>query len=1074
MSEEVVCSVCGASSPRGTRFCSSCGSALPTSCPACGNEVPTESRFCPHCGHRLAAGRVEEAEERKLVTIVFADLVGSTELGEQLDPEPLRAILARYFEGMTAVVESWGGRVEKYIGDAIMAVFGIPAMHEDDAERALGAALDMHARLDQLNEELVARSGSRLQMRIGVNSGEVVAGAGGDQFLVTGDPVNVAARLEQAAGPGEVLVGGRTYRQARGAFRFERRRDLELKGKSGPVEAWRLVERIEATDRRGVPGLALPMVGRDLELRLLLALHEAVVEEGRPRLALLVGEAGVGKTRLSEELLARLRAERGLSSVLTGRCLPYGEGITYWALREMLWAAAGISLSDPALVAAEKLRTLTEDALGLRPPEERERVLAALATTAGIAIEGNPLDSMAPGSIGQELGLAWPLFLSSLAEREPLVVVIEDLHWAEPPLLDMIELVVARSTGPVLLVATGRPEAGRLRPGWATRPEVTQVGLEALREDLAEELVNQILPGVGKRVRDSILRRVEGNPFFAQEMVRHLVERGDLEWRQGSLAETSAPGGSTLPDTVWALLAARIDGLSPEEKRVIQHAAVVGRQFWLASLEAIDDRTDVAATLGALESRGFLVARPASSLPGQVEFAFNHGLTREVTYASIPRARRADLHARVGEWIESLAGDRLDEFADLLAHHLASAAQPEDAALAWPDDDARREEARRRAVAALLRAGRVARTRFAVEEAVGFADRALALATRDEDRLAGLELRARAAHDGVRADEAWAAYLEALELAKRLGDGEAIGRLRTYSTLLWARYQGAFSNEDWVPVAEEIVEEGLAEIGQGPDSFELGALAAGRAHSRLAQHLSGKDSRFGPYDQRQVRADAERALAIADRIDSPHLLSHALEIYVIVVEEEGHCRSEELALRSLDAAGVIKDRMQSHEMLITASQQLVAAGQLDRAEEVARQAVADAISPHHRIHSAYALSDVLVRRGGSRRLALPPTICSPTSRRTAPVPAHTGGSRWRLAPYRWPSWGTRRASRLSSGFSARPSCAHASSPMPWGGSARPSCCAPTFLRRRCGGGSGPWRRGVGSRPRSHVSGSSSR
>jgi class 3 adenylate cyclase len=952
------CPTCGAETQPGARFCPACGAGLVGSCPACGAETRVGAQFCAACGHPLERPAARE-EERKLVTILFADLTGSTTLGEQLDPERLRVLLAEYFAAMAAVIDSWGGTVEKFIGDAVMAVFGIPVLHEDDAERALRAALEMQARLGAMNPELAERHGVELAMRVGVNTGEVIAGTGGDQFMVTGDAVNVAARLQQTAEPGEVVAGERTQLAARGAFAFEPLAEKALKGKSLPVAAWRLVGEVELVRPRGVPGISARLVGRETELTLLETLYRRAVAEGRPALVTILGQAGIGKTRLTEEFVARAAAGSEAAAVYRGRCLPYGQGITYWALREILWSATGILLDDSGAEAAEKLRRLVHGLLDGSAPDssEADRVLFALATSAGIAVPGNPLDELSPESIGEELGLAWPRLVSALAQERPTLVIVEDLHWAEPPLLDMIEHLVSRSSGRLLLLATARPEFAEMRPAWSARPAMSQIALEPLNVEQTQELVSELLPESAGGLRQRVLAAAEGNPFFAEEIVRHLVDQGAVAGGDGGAAQAEADVRIAIPDTVRALLAARIDALPVEEKLVLQEAAAVGRVFWTTTLESMRPESRIRDALRGLEDKGLVVTQATSSLPGETELVFRHGLTREVAYESVPKGRRARAHADVGRWLEVLAGDRREEYVDLLAYHYESASSPEHADLAWPGDPEAREEVRAKAVAALIDAGEAAKTRFAVDQARGFADRALTLAATEPERLAALELKAEAGHAGVRPGEAWPCYLEALEVAERIGDRETASRLRARATLFWARYRGAFTGDEWKASAIAIVDRGLEEAGEESLTFETGALLAGRSCLGLWE--------LGERATEDCIRDAERAVEIAETIGSPVLLSYALDALAAVVSEEGFCGSTELGERLLEASKAVADRWGAHEMLVTAALCLSEAGRFETASATAEEAAREALnlSPHHRLHGAAAQTAVLLARG---------------------------------------------------------------------------------------------------------------
>jgi class 3 adenylate cyclase len=920
------------------------------------------TRFCEVCGHRLDRQSVRE-EERKLVTVLFADLTGSTALGEQLDPERLRTLLSEYFGAMASVIESQGGVVEKFIGDAVMAVFGIPTAHEDDAERALRAALGMHEHLQALNAEIAARHGVELAMRIGVNSGEVIAGTEVDQFMVTGDVVNVAARLQQTAEPGEVAAGERTYLATRGVFATEPIEDRSLKGKSLPVRAWRVLGAAEPARPRGVPGISSRLVGRERELALLETLYRGSADEARPALVTILGQAGIGKSRLTEEFIAGVRSGPEAPGVYRGRCLPYGEGITYWALREVLWGAAGILLDDAAEVAAEKLTELVRSVFDDRSLDatEVDRVLFALATTAGISLPKNPLEGTSPESIGEELGLAWPRFLSALAALRPTLVVIDDLHRGEAPLLDMVEHLVSRSSGPVFMLATARPELAEIRQGWSARAGMSQLSLEPLSETHAQELIDELLPSVRSRLRQRVLTAAEGNPLFAEEIVAHLVDQGTLAHAPEGLVEVADEAAVTIPDTVRALLSARVDALSAEEKRTLQDGAVVGRIFWATTLESMRDE-DVRPALRALEAKGLVQTRPRSALPGQTELAFRHGLVREVAYESIPKGRRATAHAEVARWIEEITGDRRDEYVELIAHHYESAARPENAELAWPTDAARRNDVRAKAVGALLDAGRAATTKFSIDQALGFSDRALALASSDAERFVALELKAQAAHTGVRADEAWSHYVEALELAERLGDLSALQRLRARATLLWARYAGALTGEEWKPKAVEIVQRGLEETGEEV-SFELGAFLAGRAGFRFWK--------LAPRSKEDSRNDAERAVAVAQETGSQTLLSYALDALATEITQNGFCDSAELADRLLAVGQSMEDRGEAHEMFVTASIAYAGAGRFDEAATVGADAAALAarLGPHRSLHAGSAQTTALLPLGRLADLA---------------------------------------------------------------------------------------------------------
>ncbi|HVR28211.1 MAG TPA: adenylate/guanylate cyclase domain-containing protein, partial [Thermoanaerobaculia bacterium] len=675
------------------------------------------ARFCASCGSELGT---PAAEERKLATILFADVMGSTDLGEQLDPERLRAMLQEYFAAMAAVIERWGGTVEKYIGDAILAVFGVPTAREDDPVRALHAASDMQAQLVPLNDAFEQRHGVRLAVRIGVNTGEVLAPVGarpGGQFLVSGDPVNVAARLEQAADPGSILVGERTWSAARNAFSFGEPVLLPLKGKSEPVAARQLGAPAAAADERGVRFQA-PMVGRERELETLLGLLDEAVETEQPRLVVVSGPAGIGKSRILRELIAVASDHHPGLAVLRGRCVSAGHGITFWALGEVLRAACGISLDEPADDAVDKLRSSVADLLA--PLNVRQSDLDdtffALATSANLVIPANPLENLEPEAVAEEMTRAWPRFLTGLAARAPTAIVFEDIHWADERMVGMLELLAARSRGALMLIATARPEFLEAHPGFAASEDLTVVSLRPLTEAQSELLVAELLGDSDPLLallRD-VRQKADGNPFFLEEILQRLIDERAIVQEDGRWRATERAQTVRLPDTIHALLAARIDGLPSEEKAILQQAAVVGRVFWPGSLAPVGDGQAAQDSLRSLERRGLVSARPTSTIEGEQEYIFRHVLIRDVAYASVPKSRRARAHAETGRWIEELTTDRLEEFEELLAYHYAAAAAGEDADLAWADAPEEREQLRRRAFEVLVRSGVAARRRFAV------------------------------------------------------------------------------------------------------------------------------------------------------------------------------------------------------------------------------------------------------------------------------------------------------------------------------------------------------------------------
>ncbi len=563
-----------------------------TVCPACGRENPEGFQFCGFCTTPLSASPAAGRELRKTVTVVFCDVVGSTALGESVDPEALRVLLASYFERMMAIVESHGGTVDKFIGDAVMAVFGIPQTHEDDALRACRAAVEMRDALPELG----------IRGRIGVNTGEVVTGTA--ERLVTGDPVNVAARFEQAAAPGEVLIGEATHALVRGAVVAEPVEPLELKGKSGPVPAFRLVAVLNAPERSH----SSRFVGRERELALIGEAWERARDESCCELVTVVGEAGVGKSRLVAEALTTIDAR-----VVRGRCLPYGEGITYWPVVEVLKQLAVLP-SDPAAA-------------------------AAIGSLLG--------ESERPTSTDE---IAWA-FRKLLEEQAPLVCVLDDVQWGEETFLDLIEATAPLSTGaPLLLLCMARPELIERRPTWPAA-----FRLEPLPPHQADVMIGD---GVAAELRERIAQAAGGNPLFISEMLAIAADDAEVE----------------VPPTLKALLAMRLDQLDDGERRVLERGSIEGEIFHRGAVQALaPEETQVTTRLAALVRRQ-LVRPERAQLAGDDGYRFRHLLIRDAAYEALPKTTRADLHARFADWLD-LHGRELVERDEVVGYHLEQAAR---------------------------------------------------------------------------------------------------------------------------------------------------------------------------------------------------------------------------------------------------------------------------------------------------------------------------------------------------------------------------------------------------------------
>ena len=629
-------------------------------CPSCGEENADKARFCQNCATPLGEAEGVAPDVRRVVTIVFADVTGSTSLGERLDPEALRRVMGRYFDEMSAVIERHGGTVEKFIGDAVMAVFGIPRLHEDDALRAIRAAAGMREALEALNLELEREHGVGIAARIGVNTGEVVAGdPSAGQRLVTGDAVNVAARLEQAASPGEIFLGESTYRLVRDAVEVDEVAALDLKGKEEPVPAHRLV-----TVLADVAGherhLDSPMVGRGKELEMLDRALERAITERTSRLFTLLGSAGVGKSRLVGEFLS---GSAGSATVLRGRCLSYGEGITFFPLAEVIHQAADILEGEPPAAARAKLASF------LAETPDGERISGLVGGLFGWGPPGATEDAF------------WAVrkVLEHLARERPVVVVFDDIHWAEPTMLDLIEhLADWTRDAAVLLVCLARPELLDIRAGWGGgKMNASSILLEPLPSDEASLLVDNLLgrADIPQAARVRILEAAEGNPLFVEEMLAMLIDDGLLRFEDGEWRSVEDLANVTVPPTIHLLLAARLDRLDAEERAVIERGAVEGKVFHTGAVTTLSSdsvRPNVRSRLLTL-ARKELIRPDRAEFAGEDAFRFRHLLIRDAAYQAMPKEQRADLHERFADWLTNAAGERMAEYEEILGHHLEQA-----------------------------------------------------------------------------------------------------------------------------------------------------------------------------------------------------------------------------------------------------------------------------------------------------------------------------------------------------------------------------------------------------------------
>jgi class 3 adenylate cyclase/tetratricopeptide (TPR) repeat protein len=595
------------------------------------------------------------SEQRKVVTILFADVVGSTELASQSDPEVVRSRMSRYFERITEVAAAHGGTVEKFAGDAAMVVFGVPAVHDDDAERAVRAALEIRDRAGNLS------------VRIGVNTGEAVTAARDDrQFMVSGDAVNVAARLQQGAEPGEVVVGPLTEQLTRSVIDYERRERIAAKGKTEPLAAFRALRaRTEVPQQaRGVPGLHAPLVGRRRELRLLLDTFARTAEDRRPHLFTLVGAAGVGKSRLVTEALSALGSSG--ARLLRGRCLPYGRGITYWPFIEMVRQDTGITIADDREAALAKL----DRWLGELFTDETQRpaVRARIAVMLGFVASAEGMPDTPADRVDKEIAWGMRRYLESVALGAPVIVVVDDTQWAEPPVIRLLEQLAERSVdAPLLLVCVARPDFLEAHPDWgAGKPNSSTITLDPLNPTETGTLISSLLEieALPPSLRAQIIERSAGTPLFCEEFIRMLIDEGRLVRDDRSWHAVGAIGSIRVPDSVQAVLAARLDGLPENEKRVLQAASVVGERFDIGQVKDLLVGSDPEAVLESLRRKALVRGGDGP----RDEMRFSHLLVRDAAYASLPKSQRAAFHDRFGQVLEAGAGDP-HQVTEILAHH---------------------------------------------------------------------------------------------------------------------------------------------------------------------------------------------------------------------------------------------------------------------------------------------------------------------------------------------------------------------------------------------------------------------
>src|SRR6266545_1383227 len=755
-------------------------------CISCGQENPDVAKFCLACGTPMATAPAPapvevRTEERRLVTAVFTDIVGSTASAEQLDPEDVRARLAPYYIEARRELELHGGSVAKFIGDAVVALFGAPIAHEDDPERAVRAAFAVTKAIEELN---ASDDWLNLNIRTGVNTGDAIVVLGQDPSEAigeaAGDVMNTAARIQGAAPINGIVVGELTYEATKHAIEYEPGEPVTAKGKAEPVPVWIAVAAKEAPVRREVRRGTL--VGREPEVMKLLALWEAVRDAGFPGIATVVGSAGIGKSRLLEEIAARIQEDGGLA--FWGRCLPYGEGITYWAVTEILKGAAGILQSEGAEQISTKLGALLEE-IGEDNLDELRTMAAAASNVLGVPT--TPRGTYSATEITQaELHWGIRRILQLLAARRPLVVVFEDLHWAEPTLVELVRFLVEdKPETPLLVLGSARPELAETTPAlFRERERQVAVELEPLDADVGRALLAELLSPealADASAVDALLKSTGGNPLFLEETVQMLADKGILDDEGWHLKEGEA---LPIPNSLQSLIGSRLDQLAHPERRVAQHASVVGTVFWPGAVAHLQNEPAPAQNgqlhgrLEVLERKDLIREHDDSSIAGEREYGFKHILIRDVAYGRMPRGRRAQLHVRFADWTEALPA-AAEEFVEIIGYHLEQACLLT-RAIARPTIDPPIE----RAAKALARAGEKAEAREGMREADRYYARALELVGDSDEAALELQLRrARMLYHLGKAADALVLLVPIAERARAVGRldvaCEALGNLAT-------------------------------------------------------------------------------------------------------------------------------------------------------------------------------------------------------------------------------------------------------------------------------------------------------
>lgn len=876
------CPGCGESYPASARFCPSCGASLAGGCAACGAILPSHARFCPQCGAPTATQAAGAPEMIKLVTIMFADVVGSTAQAEQMHPEDTRALIADLFEAMSEEIHAEGGTIERLIGDALMVDFGVPVARTDDPARAVRAGRRMLARLERWNED--RPEPHRIRIRIGINTGDVSTGGSyGEQLMVMGDAVNVAARLQQAAEPNTIVIGERTAQAVRDHFELQESEPLEVKGKAGKVTAF-----LVAGERHLEARVVTPFVGRAAELEALRDVLERARLKRSGVVATIVGEPGAGKSRLIAELVAIASDAK----VVEGACSPFGQSAALRPFQEVLRAEAGIVGTDPPEVELDKIRNLLAR-LPLDPSLDRERATAALGATFGVRTALERFAGLDPREAQREVLAAWQTLLTALAADMPVIVVVEDLQWADEGTLRFIGELAGAARVPVAFLCAARPELLEERAEWiAALGDHASIRLQPLDEDESVDLVSALLdsPDIPAPLVDEMLAKAEGNPFFLEEIVRRLIDLGHLEQQDGGWTLAEGTPGIEVPDNVRLTVQSRIDLLSPEHRQVLQQASVVGRVFWSGAVRELTALADVDPLLEGLQQSRFVTERFPSAVPGETEFGFLHALIREVAYEGLPRSTRGRTHAAAAAWVEKVRGEGAEESSELLAYHY-------DRAFEALGDEASRRAARRYSTIA----ARGAQRRFAIQQAEVFGRKAVELSTAGQERIEALEVLAdlyTLVGDG---DGAWQAYRDALTEVRGMG-GEGIqadvARLAAKGSVVATRWEGTLHTPVPKEDVQQVMELGLNAVGE-VDSPDRALLLVARSFFQI----------YG-YEDRDEKGEeaAHAALRIAEQLRQPELISAAIDAVAgCLMPESRYGEAYEVTMRRAELISQLED-----------------------------------------------------------------------------------------------------------------------------------------------------------------------